>query len=464
MEAYLKRRDLSKILLASSATSVLAMRNVVAQACNAPCYTSTAAEIAAGVTPTNTAYPQGDVRRYGADPTGVADSTIAIQDALNVGQAVYIASGQYVISASLTNSVANRRIYGDGPSVSVLLPTGAIDTIVNTAPLSCVLMDNFGILGNSTTLDGITQLSSVPLYESRFENLAVWVGGRAFYLPGEFNTQLINCQASSYNANVFELNGGNTTLLQGCYAHQVPAGCYGYRIYASAHLDSCNGIDSSTGDWGLFGAYTGYGDPVNANFAVILTNCNVEGFNNTGLRFRTTGFARVQGGAITAKASGTYWSEVYVEYTEALIVIENVSFYNLGATRTALAPIYCQNDSNILMIGPCTAPQYDWAGMLITLPIMSSSYPSYLQRAININSLDVAQLYSRYAGTAVLSGGIATVTFTIPQPYTGYQVMVTGNASEIFSVANKTVSGFTIQSSNPSSTASVDWMLLRTGT
>ena len=45
-------------------------------------YPRTTAEIAAGVTPTNYAYPPGDVRRYGADPTGVADSTEAFTNAL----------------------------------------------------------------------------------------------------------------------------------------------------------------------------------------------------------------------------------------------------------------------------------------------------------------------------------------------------------------------------------------------
>jgi hypothetical protein len=76
------------------------------------------------------------------------------------------------------------------------------------------------------------------------------------YLPaGNYTIELVSCQGSSYGANVFELAGGNSTTLRGCYAHQVPAGCYGYRIYASAHLDSCTGIDSPTGgDWGLFGA------------------------------------------------------------------------------------------------------------------------------------------------------------------------------------------------------------------
>jgi hypothetical protein len=142
----MQRRDLSKILLASSATSVLGAGSAQAQNCTAPCYARTAAEIAAGVTPTNLAYQQGDVRRYGADPTGATDSTGGIQNALNVGQDVYIAAGTYVITSALSNSVAGRRIHGDGPKVSILKPTGAINTLVNSAALNMALMDNFGIL------------------------------------------------------------------------------------------------------------------------------------------------------------------------------------------------------------------------------------------------------------------------------------------------------------------------------
>jgi hypothetical protein len=461
----MQRRDFSTILFASSATSLLAATSSQAQS-GAPFYAQTAAETTAGVTPINYGYVPGDVRRYGADPTGSADSTTAIQNALNVVQPVYLPAGNYTITAALNNGVSKRRIHGDGPALSVLRPTGAINTLINTAPLSCMLMSDFGIQGDASTLDGITQAANTTVYESRFENLDVWTGGRAFYLPSEFNMELVNCQGSSYNDNVFELNGGNSTCLRGCYAHQVPAGKYGYRIYASAHLDSCTGIDSPTGggDWGLFGAAISRGDAVNANYLITLTNCDIEDFNNTGVRLRTTGIAKITGSVFQAKASGSYQAEVWCEYSNGLVIIENTNFYQKGAARLKKAALYGENDFTVMMIGNGTPPQYDVAGVLYTLPIMCSSYPSYLTRAININSLDVAQIFSRYAGTATLSGGAATVTFTVPQMYTGYLVMVTGNASEIFSVLNKTVSGFTIQSSNPASTASVDWMLLRKGT
>jgi hypothetical protein len=77
-----------------------------------PGYQRTAAEIAAGVTPTNYVYPPGDARRYGADLTGVADSTAALQAAINssAGAFVYLPNGTYKIT-SLT-AVANLRLTG----------------------------------------------------------------------------------------------------------------------------------------------------------------------------------------------------------------------------------------------------------------------------------------------------------------------------------------------------------------
>jgi hypothetical protein len=101
----MQRRDFSRILFASSATSLLAATSAQAQA-TAPFYAQTAAETTAGVTPVNYGYVPGDVRRYGADPTGSADSTTAIQNALNVVQPVYLPTGNYKITAALINGVS----------------------------------------------------------------------------------------------------------------------------------------------------------------------------------------------------------------------------------------------------------------------------------------------------------------------------------------------------------------------
>jgi hypothetical protein len=68
----------------------------------------TATEIAAGVTPTSYAYPYLCLERYGADPTGAADSTIAFNTAFAVGrkdgncQTHSWSGGTYKINGNLT--------------------------------------------------------------------------------------------------------------------------------------------------------------------------------------------------------------------------------------------------------------------------------------------------------------------------------------------------------------------------
>ena len=65
-------------------------------------YPRTAAEIAAGVTPTNYLYAPGDVRRYGADPTAsAADNVTAIQAALDANGTIELWEN-YPVNAALS--------------------------------------------------------------------------------------------------------------------------------------------------------------------------------------------------------------------------------------------------------------------------------------------------------------------------------------------------------------------------
>lgn len=73
----------------------------------------TAAEIIAGVVPTNLAYPPGNAFRYGVDPTGVADSTVAIQNWINATWGMY----QFLDAQGLWNG-------GGGASPVMQLPPG----------------------------------------------------------------------------------------------------------------------------------------------------------------------------------------------------------------------------------------------------------------------------------------------------------------------------------------------------
>lgn len=57
---------------------------------------------AAGITPTNTQFEAGDVRRYGADPTGSADSTLAFNRALAGNGTCSAVDGVYRIDGTVT--------------------------------------------------------------------------------------------------------------------------------------------------------------------------------------------------------------------------------------------------------------------------------------------------------------------------------------------------------------------------
>lgn len=82
-------------------------------------YQLTAAEIAAGVTPSNFTYAPGDVRRYGADATGVLDSAAAFAQAFLVKGLVSVI-GNYKIGTPLTMDISTTTLQGPGQMTSTL--------------------------------------------------------------------------------------------------------------------------------------------------------------------------------------------------------------------------------------------------------------------------------------------------------------------------------------------------------
>lgn len=65
------------------------------------------------------------------------------------------------------------------------------------------------------------------------------------------------------------------------------------------------------------------------------------------------------------------------------------------------------------------------------------------------------------SGSATLSSGTAAVAFDPDEPDALFQITLSGNAAETFTWASKATTGFTINSSNGSSTAVVDWHVVR---
>jgi hypothetical protein len=79
-----------------------------------PTNPQTAAEIAAAVTPTNYAYPAGNVLRYGADLTGATDVSAALIKAASIHGIVIIPPGQYLLNGTATVALNNVQIECQG--------------------------------------------------------------------------------------------------------------------------------------------------------------------------------------------------------------------------------------------------------------------------------------------------------------------------------------------------------------
>lgn len=194
-------------------------------------YNQTSAEQAAGVTPVNYAYLPLNVIRYGADPTGIADSTLAIQNACNIanqsnGGRVYIPTGQYKTTNTI-NRQANVYIVGDGPGFSPggtgytsIVATGNYTIIATIGSFSSVI--NGGgvqnLVLNGTWGGNNANTSSLGISES-FTNRAI-----------HRDVRIHGCYQGMYGIGLWQVvwdniqvdGGGTQQNYDGFYLDQLP--------------------------------------------------------------------------------------------------------------------------------------------------------------------------------------------------------------------------------------------------
>jgi hypothetical protein len=131
-EYCVKRRQLAQALLLSVGGASLTT--------NVPYYAQTRTETTAKVIPVNLAYPFGDLRRYGGDPTGMEDSSHALQSAADVGLILIPpdASFRILTGATRTGRVS---VLGSGPTSqlwcdsTVLTVNGGDDSVADNFQL-----------------------------------------------------------------------------------------------------------------------------------------------------------------------------------------------------------------------------------------------------------------------------------------------------------------------------------------
>ncbi len=113
----------------------------------------TAREIAAGITPTDYSYAEGNVKRYGAVGDGVTDDTAAFNPILTAGGFdIYIPSGTYIVDSAIsaTNGIlvgSDTSIYCE-PNVIIRIPDSGMS--VNLGFMRFVDVTNFTLIGNGS--------------------------------------------------------------------------------------------------------------------------------------------------------------------------------------------------------------------------------------------------------------------------------------------------------------------------
>ncbi len=150
------RRAVNKLLAAYVAAPVLVPAAARAQTCESREYPKTAAESAAAVTVVDTSRCPGDWRRYGADPTGNADSTVAIQAACSANQLAFdAAGGTYLVSATI-KIPSGVTVRGAGASATQVVCANGGISIFKTSDATGVIVEKLKISVTSVSKEAHT--------------------------------------------------------------------------------------------------------------------------------------------------------------------------------------------------------------------------------------------------------------------------------------------------------------------
>ena len=172
---------------------------------------------------------------FGADPTGVADSTAAIQDALNTGHLVLLPAGDYLVSSTLTKSSNYGGIVGAGFQSRIITnsATGDIFSIGNgTAQISGLIFRDFRVWSSVQKTSGAV-FNCQQIARSVFEN--VHAGSLDDYTTSN-NTNMLFDGYIFNQFSVIDIIGGECVgwANNGFKVNGSPTGTFGAEIHIVA--------------------------------------------------------------------------------------------------------------------------------------------------------------------------------------------------------------------------------------
>jgi len=183
-----------------------------------------------------------NVLDFGADPTGVSDSSAAIQAAITARQQVYIPQGVYRINTALTPSNA-QSIFGDGVN-QTRLRAGTVGMTVIDFPsgsYSNVIIKNLTIEGDAKADRGISFIGSVQgaVSNCEFNNITI-AGCIDYQFYGENLTYCV------WDRVAFDgLNGDYGLFLRECFSSEIKNSLMYNGNAANMITDGCSIVNFS---------------------------------------------------------------------------------------------------------------------------------------------------------------------------------------------------------------------------
>jgi hypothetical protein len=229
-------------------------------------YARTAAEITASITPTDYSYAPGNVLRYGADPTGVANSSAAFTSACSCNAEVFDGfpgGGSYLLNSTVSVTVFPIKIRGQTRwPISNSGVTGSKLTLANAAGTNSshflfnaasygVDIRGWGFTWQSATVGN--QAAIVANNDLRYsiiaENSFIW-GGGAVANNSLLGIQLKNSAIFTGDVvirdNFYDALYANISLQGACTTVKI----YANEFYGHAGVNAVNSLGSITGGSG----------------------------------------------------------------------------------------------------------------------------------------------------------------------------------------------------------------------
>ena len=393
-------------------------------------------------------------------------------------KALHVNPGHFKFSEELTllTTTTQVRISGVHSGVSILQQTdNTKNAIAVPSGATCHTIDieNLSIHGAgyaSGTTKGIYVGSvATPAFRVTLRGLYLYsLPGQGVHILDQFTTRIVDCQVDDIGGHGFDVEGANTTVFESCYAHRMRGTAKaGYRVHSGVPIFiACNGVDSGE-YWGIFGDSVA-DDGILQYCHPVLDGCNVEDFTVVGVHCKSSGMTSRRSGFL-APATGTVTALLINPSNNPGHLDLSGSFGTKGASWLNSQPLHTlANGAPFLRNASNLDDQLSWYNRNTST---TQTVPNDRYQVISSNTYATSPLHhytrgwnmQKYSGIATLSAGTVAVTFATALPSANYSITLAGNANETFRWASKATGGFTINSSNAGSTATVDWSAVLNG-